>query len=101
MIFPLENKQLLKWYLKLELKLGSLEKFFNLPVKRYETEPNRNSKNLPTGIKYDANPGWLKKNNLSSINGFSKVKLPANCEINRLISKKNDRKKIILFLNFL
>ena len=40
------------------------------------------------------------KNNLSSIKGFSKVKFPANCDVNKLISKRIDKKIIILFLNF-
>ena len=35
--------------------------FLNLTVNRYDTDPHKNSKNLTIGIKYAANPGWLKK----------------------------------------
>ena len=72
--------------------LWEIAVFFSLTVNKYETDPNKNSKNLPIGIKYDANSGWLKKNNLSSINGFSNVKFPPNCAKNTLTNKKKVKK---------
>ena len=53
----------------------------NLPkpgsVKKVRTKkPDWIRVKLPIGKKYEANPGWLKKNKLSSTYGFSKVRLP-------------------------
>ena len=54
--YKINDKSMIKIPIQLKM-LRENAIFFNLAVNMYDTDPNKNSKNLPIGIKYDANSG--------------------------------------------